>query len=534
MDRLYSVSGNPTTLDFGLQVAARHGWEVYPVYGVSDEGICLCPRGQRCPDTGKHPATRHGVKAASSDPAKIAEMFARHPNCNVGLATGVRSRTVMLDVDGYDGGWSSVAWLEAEHGKLPPTLLHGTGSGDVHHAYAIPAHLDQGPLPSRTIAPGLELKADGAGVVLPPSRHVLGGFYEVLIDRPLAVLPSWMVDMVTGLVPVEGGAEGASESRFELPEVIVESSPSRDRTLFKYGCSLRAHGWDRGAILAELRKVNAERCVPPMYDGQVQKIAHSVVSRYEKGNAGPAITPEVLRIVAYLEEKADGRQKSGTGAHSRWAVYRALLDLAKRHGRMHLGRDVAVSVAVRPLALAAGVSKPTVLSALRALEGSGLVYRVSWGEGPRSGVLALRVPRTSPRRAHTFTTRTTPPVSRGRGAERLYRLRHAYGIGKVAGQILEKVVAGGDAEITRGELAEWLNKKPESLKRPLRRLVGAGLIERLRMGTYRAAKDWRRRLERERVMSGEAKVERLDRAAYEREREAFMMWLAERKREAGT
>ena len=103
-------------------------------------------------------------------------------------------------------------------------------------------------VPSRTIGPGVEVKADGTGVVLPPSKHASGGRYEVLIDAPLAPLPSWVVEIASRELRVlAGGGEQPTESRFELPERIVESSLSRNRTLFDYGCSLRAHGWDHAA-----------------------------------------------------------------------------------------------------------------------------------------------------------------------------------------------------------------------------------------------------------------------------------------------
>lgn len=530
MDELYSVSAGHATPH--LPEETRGGWRIYPIWGVDEQGVCMCKKGAACGDPGKHPvraAAPRGFNSASSDPREIERMFSVAPaGSNWGLATGVGSGVAVLDVDGYDGGWASVARLEEEHGKLPPTLLHGTGSGDVHHVYGIPDHLDR--LPSRTIAPGVELKADGAGVVLPPSRHALGGLYEVLIDRPSAALPEWIVEMATKPRVVEGDGEGDARpagGRYKLPEHVLDGT--RDSELFRYGSSLRARGWDHGPILEEMRRVNRERFVPPLSDKQVRTKARQA-ARYEKGSAGPVVTPEVLGTVAYLEEKADGRPKEGAGAHSRWAVYRALTDLAKRHGFLHVGCDVAVSVSVRNLALEAGVSKPTVLSALRALEVSRLVYRVSWGEGPRSGVLALRAPRTSPRRAQAFTTRTTPPVG-VEGGEALYALRHGHDIGKPEGAVLEKVVGSGERDITRKELAGLLNKRPDDLKRPLKKLLEAGLIERPRRGTYRAAENWRRVLERERVMSGERRSQNLDRAVYERERDRFRDVLAKRKEE---
>ena len=98
-------------------------------------------------------------------------------------------------------------------------------------------------LPSRTIGPGVEVKADAAGVVLPPRKHASGGRYDVLIDAPLAPLPWWVAELARELRVLPGGAEQPTESRFKLPEHIYETASPRNRPLFDYGCSLRAHGW---------------------------------------------------------------------------------------------------------------------------------------------------------------------------------------------------------------------------------------------------------------------------------------------------
>ena len=317
-------------------------------------------------------------------------MFARWPGENVGLKTGKASGTVIIDVDPRNGGMETLRRLQAEHGYLPPTRLQATGGGGFHYVLGYPEGVKE--LPSRTIGPGVEVKADGAGVVLPPSKHTSGGRYEVLIDAPLAPLPWWVAELARELRVLPGGAEQPTESRFKLPENIYETASPRNRTLFDYGCSLRAHGWDHAAILAELQRVNAERCIPPMSDYEVQKIAGSA-ARYQPGNA-LTVLPEVLTAVAYLEERAGHRAKKGLAAHSRWAVYRALLDCAKRHGYMHRGHDVAVRISVRRLTLDAGLGKTATRDALAELDASGLIYRVSRGHGTVPGSLALRVPNT--------------------------------------------------------------------------------------------------------------------------------------------
>jgi DNA-binding MarR family transcriptional regulator len=501
------------------------GWQLYPIYAVDDEGTCSCSKGPACPDPGKHPTTPHGFNDASSDPERIAEMFARWPGGNVGLKTGRVSGTVIIDVDPRNGGMETLGRLQAEHGYLPPTRLHATGGGGFHYVLGYPEGVKV--MPSRTIGPGLEVKADGAGVVLPPSIHASGRRYEVLVLVPLAPLPSWVVEIVSRELRVlAGGGEQPTESRFELPERVVESSPSRNRMLFDYGCSLRAHGWRYAAILSEIRRINAERCVPPMSDHEVRKVASSA-SSYAPGNASMA-APEVLVAVAFLEEKAQFRPTRGLGGRSRWAVYRALLDCAKRHGHMHKGRDVAVRISVRRLALDAGLGRTATQDALNELDASKLVYRASKGNGPVPGSLALRVPDTDLLSAFEPPPQSPLTVRPSSVTEALYRLRHGPGrIGKSAAAVLEAVVECPG--VSRAELAAKLGKKPDSLSRPLKKLVDRELIERSRKGRYRPADNWQHVLNRERTLTGEKLAERLDAQEYEREREAYRRYLAEKE-----
>jgi hypothetical protein len=55
------------------------------------------------------------------------------------------------------------------------------------------------------------------------------------------------------------------------------------------------------------------------------------------------------------------------------------------------------------------------------------------------------------------------------------------------------------------------------------------LIERRGKGSYRPTDEWQRALDRKRTLTGEKVAERLDEQLYEREREAYRRYLAEKE-----
>ena len=86
--------------------------------------------------------------------------------------------------------------------------------------------------------------------------------------------------------------------------------------------------------------------------------------------------------------------------------------------------------------------------------------------------------------------------------------------------------------VSRGELAAKLGKKPDSLSRPLKKLVVRELIERCGKGHYQPTEDWQQKLERELTLTGEKLAERRDEQQYEREREAYRQYLAHKEEDS--
>ena len=174
------------------EVAGRlrsRGWAVIPVHSVH-EGRCTCGRDD-CPSPGKHPRVRwERYTRELPDEDTVEAWFRRWPDSNLGVVTGAVSGVAVLDVDPRAGGDRSLERLGAMWMGIPSTVEAATGGGGRHLWFSI----DE-PVPSAVLAPGLELKADGGMVVVPPSLHASGGEYRWVDghspdDLDLAPLPA--------------------------------------------------------------------------------------------------------------------------------------------------------------------------------------------------------------------------------------------------------------------------------------------------------------------------------------------------------
>ncbi len=156
----------PAALD-----AAERGWPVF-MLGRSKRPVANC---DACPpDELDHgPATCghltcHGFYAATTKPDRLRRIIAAVPGGQLAVRTGTVSGLVGVDVDPGHGGDDSFRQLmDAE--LVPRTLHVHTGSGGLHVYYRHPGqHIASRPMPNR---PGIDIKADGGYLVLPPSIH---------------------------------------------------------------------------------------------------------------------------------------------------------------------------------------------------------------------------------------------------------------------------------------------------------------------------------------------------------------------------
>ena len=143
-----------------------------------------------CWPRSKEPATKHGFKDATTNPATIRRYWLAQSDYNVAIATGIVSGVWVLDTDGAVGA-ETLRDLEARHGPIPPTRRSLSSRGP--HLW----FLADGPIQSSAgrVGLGIDVRGDGGYVLAPPSVHPDGHVYRLVNDAPIATAPEWLVSL---------------------------------------------------------------------------------------------------------------------------------------------------------------------------------------------------------------------------------------------------------------------------------------------------------------------------------------------------
>ena len=193
----------------------------------------------------KEPLTAHGYKDATTDPAKIRAMFRNPRAAGVATPTGTITGLVVVDRDRKNGvdGVATCEALETDLGKLPPTLQQRTGSGGDQLLFLYPEGVtiknSQGGQ-SKGLGKGIDVRAMGGLIVLPPSKNEAGTYvWQNNLDP--APLPQKWVDRMKerprpeverkpapGIVALESSAYGRKALETECQAVASEPQGSRN------------------------------------------------------------------------------------------------------------------------------------------------------------------------------------------------------------------------------------------------------------------------------------------------------------------
>ncbi|MBQ9662147.1 MAG: bifunctional DNA primase/polymerase [Oscillospiraceae bacterium] len=225
----------------------------------------------------KTPLIDGGFHEATADPAWIHAWWKKWPDANIGMWT---KGFVVLDIDHHTedaDGADSLRELEQEYGELPETWIVLTPTGGAHYYFRCD---DPALTVGTAIAPGIDFRAAGGYVLLPPSIHPNGGQYEwdaghMPHETPLADLPEWLHQLILRKMEKRPFSLATSE----IPERIPVGE--RNNALFKIACSLRAKNLTVEEILPSMRLIN-RRCDVPLEEPELLTLCKST-ERYKRG-----------------------------------------------------------------------------------------------------------------------------------------------------------------------------------------------------------------------------------------------------------
>jgi putative DNA primase/helicase len=216
----------------------------------------------------KAPSVAGGFYAATKDISQIAAWIEDgRADHDIAVPTGLITFMVVIDGDTAD----ACAKMEKRYGT--PHVRTRRGG----HWYF--RHPQDGKVTSRRIAAGLDCKADGGYVVVPPSRNRT--WTRGIPD--LDTLPELPEELKRMAREEQAGGQGrCAAAAGAVGEVIPDGN--RNGTLTSLAGTMRRRGMGEAEIFAALEVTNRLRCKPPLPVEDVRRISGSV-ARYEPSNA---------------------------------------------------------------------------------------------------------------------------------------------------------------------------------------------------------------------------------------------------------
>jgi len=151
----------------------------------AERGIPVFPCNEK-----KKPRTPHSFKDATTDPTKVRNWWAKWPNALIGMPTGKVTGFDVLDLDlknGKNGLLAVPNWADRS-----PIIVR-TPSGGAHLYFRSTGTLRNS---TSAIAPGVDVRAEGGYVILPPSRTSEGPYFFEKGDlQSGGDLPAWPEDL---------------------------------------------------------------------------------------------------------------------------------------------------------------------------------------------------------------------------------------------------------------------------------------------------------------------------------------------------
>lgn len=225
-------------------------------------------------EQGKRPIVAQGFHKATTDEGQVRQWWDRWPQANIGIPCGEKTFCV-VDIDPAKGGAESLKKLEAEHGKLPPTLQQITGGSGIHYCFTPDPRVGNS---ESKIALGIDTRGNDKGYIcVAPSIHETGNLYRWANEgTPLACIPEWIIAKLAGRpapevasgppyrrVKIDRAVDDRARAYLQQCEPAVQGQGGHARLL--WACSAMVHGFelDDYAAYQLLAEEYNPRCMPP-------------------------------------------------------------------------------------------------------------------------------------------------------------------------------------------------------------------------------------------------------------------------------
>lgn len=238
-------------------------------------------------ERGKRPAINGWQTEATQNTEKIELWWSENPRYNIGVACGAASGGLVvidLDIDsekGKDGTKRFSEWLRAQgqSGRID-TAIVCTGRGGKHLYYRDTQHTYRNATDLFKDGSGVDIRGEGGYVVAPGSIHQSGNIYSWEKSPVLCgvqPLPAFVGNILRA--PIQASSNAIIPTMGDIPE------GQRTSSLFKALSSLQAKGLTDEAIKAAIRAENANRCVPPLSEYELDTEIFPALKRYPKATA---------------------------------------------------------------------------------------------------------------------------------------------------------------------------------------------------------------------------------------------------------
>lgn len=191
-----------------------------------------------CDPETKAPMVANGFKAASTSAEQIEKWFNKG-TAMIGMPAGIKTKIVVIDLDGDEGLDAFVA-LERELGwALDDAVTVRTPRG-LHAYFKHPG--GEVRCSASVVAPRVDVRGDGGYVIVPPSVRADGRRYELQPGgRRLTPMPAWLLERVR--------APSSSSMPHSDDEPALVPEGGRHHALVRFCGALRAMGLCEEALV---------------------------------------------------------------------------------------------------------------------------------------------------------------------------------------------------------------------------------------------------------------------------------------------